>query len=64
MVNITLSIPARLHERMKKYPEIKWSEIARKAIAETIKKMEEAELRELALARLREGEDARELFEF
>ncbi len=32
MPHITLSIPKELLEEMRKYPEIKWSEVARKAI--------------------------------
>ena len=31
--NLTLSISAELYEAMKKHPEIRWSEVARKAIA-------------------------------
>ena len=32
MVNMTLSIPNKVHEEMKKYSEIRWSEVARQAI--------------------------------
>ncbi len=64
MANITLSIPDELREKMKKYKEIKWSEIVRKAIVNELKKLEEAELREYALRRLTKGEDAHELFEY
>jgi len=32
MPHITLSIPTDLFEEMKKHPEVKWSEVARKAI--------------------------------
>lgn len=34
MAHITLSIPDETYEEMKKHPEIKWSEIARKSILE------------------------------
>lgn len=34
MAHITLSIPDKLYRRMKEHPEIKWSEVARKAIGE------------------------------
>lgn len=34
MANMTLAIPEELREKMKKFPEINWSEVARKAIAE------------------------------
>lgn len=32
MPNITLSIPVEIHRLMRKYPEIRWSEVARRAI--------------------------------
>ena len=32
MPNLTLSIPADVQEDMHKYPEIRWSEVARRAI--------------------------------
>ncbi len=32
MANITLSIPDDVRERMRKYPEIRWSEVVRSAI--------------------------------
>jgi hypothetical protein len=34
MVHMTLSIPKDLHDRMKRHPEIKWSEVARRSITE------------------------------
>jgi hypothetical protein len=38
MPNITLSVPEDLHELMKRHREIRWSEIARRAIlAEAVK---------------------------
>lgn len=40
MVNMTLAIPDDLSEVMKKHNEIKWSEVARKAIAEKAKLLE------------------------
>lgn len=40
MPNITLSIPADLHKLIKRHPEIKWSEIARKALFEYAQKLE------------------------
>ena len=41
MANITLSIPDELYRKMKKYSEIKWSEVVRKAILEYIERIEE-----------------------
>ncbi|MBI2629897.1 hypothetical protein HYW76_02255 [Candidatus Pacearchaeota archaeon] len=40
MVNMTLAIPEELHAKMKKYSEIKWSEIARQAIEQRINDLE------------------------
>lgn len=37
MVNMTLAIPEPLHKLMKKHSEIKWTEIARKAIEQKAK---------------------------
>ena len=34
MAHITLSVPDSVYEEMKKHPEIKWSEVARKSIIE------------------------------
>ncbi len=40
MVNITLSVPEELHRKMKQMSEIRWSEIARRAIEERINDFE------------------------
>ncbi len=34
MAHITLSIPNKMYKRMKEHSEIKWSEVARRGIAE------------------------------
>ena len=39
MGNITLSLPDQIHEIMKEHREIRWSEIARKAIIEQVLKL-------------------------
>jgi len=39
MPNITLSIPKEVYEKMKKYKEVKWSEVARRAIVEYLEKL-------------------------
>ena len=44
MPNITLSIPPRIYKKMKRHKEVKWSEVARKAIIEYLEKLEEGEL--------------------
>ncbi|MFA4647763.1 hypothetical protein P8X24_11050 [Pyrococcus kukulkanii] len=40
MPNMTISVPDELYEIMKKHREIKWSEIARRAMWEYAKKLE------------------------
>lgn len=40
MVNMTIAIPKELHNKMKRHNEIKWSEIARRAIREYIEDLE------------------------
>ena len=59
MPNITLSIPPDLYKKMKEHPEIKWSEVARRAIAEYLAKIEAEELESEELLSLL-GEDFRE----
>jgi len=41
MPNITLSIPEDVYRRMKKYREVRWSEVVRKAIVEYLRRLEE-----------------------
>lgn len=36
MPNLTLSIPSEMHEKMSKHKEIRWSEVARRAIFEKL----------------------------
>lgn len=60
MPNITLSIPEELYRRMKRHPEVKWSEVARRAIAEYLRRLEGVVSAEELLEEL--GEDfARDL---
>jgi len=40
VVNVTFAVPEELHEVMRRHPEIKWSEIARKAMWEYAQKLE------------------------
>ena len=44
MPNITLSIPDDIYKKMKKYSEIRWSEVVRKAIVDYLKKLEESRM--------------------
>jgi len=43
MANITLSVPDNIHKKMKHFSEVKWSEVARKAIIEKIEMLALAE---------------------
>lgn len=43
MGNITLSIPEEVHKDMKHFSEVRWSEVARKAIIEKIEALRLAE---------------------
>lgn len=45
MVNVTISIPEDLHNKMRKYSEVKWSEVVRKALIEYIGHLEAKERR-------------------
>jgi len=40
MTNVTFAVPDDLHEIMKKHSEIKWSEVARRAIWDKAKEIE------------------------
>ena len=63
MANITLYIPDDIHDRMRKFAEIKWTHIIRKLIEEELKKLEEAEYRLYSLSKLKDTEAAEDLFE-
>lgn len=43
MANLTLAIPEDLKVRMKRFPEINWSEVARQAISEKTRVLERME---------------------
>ena len=43
MPNITVSIPEELYKKMKRYSEVKWSEVLRKALTEYIGRLEAME---------------------
>ena len=43
MANITLSVPDNIHKKMRHFSEVKWSEVARKAIIEKIEMLTLAE---------------------
>ena len=61
MPNITLSIPEDVYRRMKKYREVKWSEVVRKAIVEYLKRLEERGFEETTVELLDElGEEFKE----
>ena len=61
MPNLTLSISIELHKAMKRHPEIRWSEVARKAIA---KRLEDLETLDIILSKSKLTEkDVKELAE-
>jgi hypothetical protein len=43
MGNITLSVPDNIHKQMKHFSEVRWSEVARKAILEKLELLQLAE---------------------
>lgn len=43
MGNMTLSVPEDMHKEMKKFSEVKWSEVARKAFTEKLEALRLAE---------------------
>lgn len=43
MVNMTLALPEELHSKMKQFSDIKWTEVARKAIENKVKDLETLE---------------------
>ena len=43
MANMTLSIPDKVHSEMKQFSEIRWSEVARKAIIDKLTALQLAE---------------------
>ena len=40
MTNITLAVPESLHKKMRQHPEVKWSEVVRRVLAEKIRDLE------------------------
>ncbi|MDI6655109.1 MAG: hypothetical protein QME59_04410 [Candidatus Hydrothermarchaeota archaeon] len=40
MANVTLSLPENLHRKMKKFSEVRWSDVARKAIEKKVADLE------------------------
>jgi hypothetical protein len=43
MANITLSIPDDVHTEMKRFSEVRWSEVARKAIIDKVQMLKMTE---------------------
>lgn len=67
MVNMTLALPEHLHRIIKKYSEIKWTEVARKAIERKARALEAEKngWREYASRHaLEEWDDADELINY
>ncbi|MGQ0798358.1 MAG: hypothetical protein ACT4OI_10935 [Methanobacteriota archaeon] len=55
MPNLTLSVPDDLHRKMKRHPEVKWSEIVRRILASKIRDLERMD--RLAAKSVLTGED-------
>lgn len=67
MANMTMAIPNKMHSRMKRHPDIKWTEVAREAFQRklTLLETEKNPLRLYSYKRwAEEGEEAHELFKF
>ncbi|MDK2876324.1 MAG: hypothetical protein PWQ22_734 [Archaeoglobaceae archaeon] len=62
MPNMTLSIPPEIYERMKKFREVKWSEVARRAIIEYLEKLEKGTISGEEIIKML-GKDFREAVE-
>jgi len=61
MTNITFSVDEDLHKKMKAHPEIKWTEILRKAILEYLSRIEAPD--QISITELRNQLDKKTLHE-
>jgi Arc/MetJ-type ribon-helix-helix transcriptional regulator len=43
MAKITVSVPQELHDKMKRHPEVRWSEVVRKAVTDYVARLEVVE---------------------
>ncbi|MBI4980714.1 hypothetical protein HZC30_04125 [Candidatus Woesearchaeota archaeon] len=43
MGNLTLAVPEKVHQEMRHFPEVKWSEVARRAIIDRLETLRLAE---------------------
>lgn len=43
MANMTIAIPDKLHKELKKFSDVRWSEVARKAIVGKLETLQEIE---------------------
>lgn len=65
VVNVTLAIPEEIYKTMKKHPEIKWTEVMRKAAVDFAQKLEQDEFKKYGYHKSQANwVDANELFEF
>ena len=39
MTNVTFAVPKELHEEMRRHPEIRWSEVARRAFQHEVNRL-------------------------
>lgn len=64
---MTMAIEDKMHKKMRAHPEVKWTEVARKAFEKKLAELETVKdpWRQYAYKRwAEEGEEADELFEF
>ena len=65
---MTMAIPDKLHSKMRQYPEVKWTEVARLAIEKKAKELEGEKMLWMKHAHehavKRGWSEAHELFEF
>lgn len=65
VVNVTLSFPDEIYNKMKKHSEIKWTEIMRKAVIDFVEKLEQDEFKKYSYKKsTKDWSEASELFKF
>ena len=53
MPNLTLSVPEDLYRRMRRHPDVKWTEVARRAFAEHVTSLERKREGKIRMGELR-----------
>lgn len=55
MPNMTLALPEELHRSLRRYPAIRWAEVARRAFRRELRRIESREIR-LSASKLSEAD--------